>query len=47
MREIHDVKTYNRLVFLCRNLKISPNSIKEQAYKSIVRLSLEFACSVI
>ena len=46
MTEIHDVKTYNRLVFLRRNLK-KPNSIKEQTYKSIVRLSLEFACSVI
>ena len=34
------------LGFLRRNLNINSTSVKEQAYKSLVRPSLEYACSV-
>jgi hypothetical protein len=34
------------LGFLRRNLNIGSTSVKEQAYKSLVRPSLEYACSV-
>ena len=34
------------LDFLRRNLNIGYISVKEQAYKSLVRPSLEYACSV-
>ncbi|XP_071177850.1 uncharacterized protein [Mytilus edulis] len=39
-------KANSTLGFLRRNLNISSTSIKEQAYKSLVRPSLEYACSV-
>jgi hypothetical protein len=39
-------KANNTLGFLKRNLNISSVSMKEQAYKSLVRPSLEYACSV-
>ncbi|XP_069114275.1 uncharacterized protein B0403.1-like [Argopecten irradians] len=39
-------KANSTLGFLCRNLKIGSTSIKEQAYKTLVRPSLEYACSV-
>ena len=39
-------KTNKTLGFLRRNLNIGYISVKEQAYKSLVRPSLEYACSV-
>ena len=39
-------KANSTLGFLRRNLNISSISMKEQAYKSLVRPSLEYACSV-
>ena len=39
-------KANKTLGFLRRNLTISSTSVKEQAYKSLVRPSLEYACSV-
>ena len=39
-------KANSTLGFLRRNLNISSTSVKEQAYKSLVRPSLEYACSV-
>ena len=39
-------KANRTLGFLKRNLNISSSSIKEQAYKSLVRPSLEYACCV-
>ena len=39
-------KANNTLGFLKRNLNINSVYMKEQAYKSLVRPSLEYACSV-
>ena len=39
-------KANSTLGFLRRNLNINSTSVKEQAYKSLVRPSLEYACSV-
>jgi hypothetical protein len=39
-------KANKTLGFLCCNLNIGSTSVKEQAYKSLVRPSLEYACSV-
>ena len=39
-------KANNTLSFLKRNINISSTKVKEQAYKSLVRPSLEYACSV-
>ena len=39
-------KASKTLDFLRRNLNIGSTSVKEQAYKSLVRPSLEYACSV-
>ena len=39
-------KANNTLGFLKRNLNINSASVKEQAYKSLVRPSVEYACSV-
>ena len=39
-------KANNTLVFLKRNLNISSVFMKEQAYISLVRPTLEYACSV-
>ena len=39
-------KANNTLGFLKRNLNINSTSVKEQAYKSLVRPSVEYACSV-
>ena len=39
-------KANKTLGFLRHNLNISSTSVKEQAYKSLVRTSLEYACSV-
>jgi len=39
-------KANKTLGFLRRNLNIGSTSVKEQAYKSLVRPSLEYACSV-
>lgn len=39
-------KANSTLGFLKRNLNINSTSVKEQAYKSLVRPSLEYACSV-
>jgi hypothetical protein len=39
-------KASNTLGFLKRNLNITSVSMKEQAYKSLVRPPLEYACSV-
>jgi len=39
-------KANKTLGFLRRNLNIGSISVKEQAYKSLVRPSLEYACSV-
>jgi hypothetical protein len=39
-------KANRTLGFLRRNLNITSSSIKEQAYKSLVRPTLEYACSV-
>jgi hypothetical protein len=39
-------KANKTLDFLRRNLNIGSTSVKEQAYKALVRPSLEYACSV-
>ena len=39
-------KANRTLGFLRRNLNINSTSVQEQAYKSLVRPSLEYACSV-
>jgi hypothetical protein len=39
-------KANKTLGFLRRNINISLTTVKEQAYKSLVRPSLEYACSV-
>jgi hypothetical protein len=39
-------KANKTLGFLCRNINISSTTVKEQAYKSLVRPSFEYACSV-
>jgi protein tyrosine phosphatase (PTP) superfamily phosphohydrolase (DUF442 family) len=39
-------KANKTLGFLRRNINISSTTVKEQAYKSLVRPSLEYACSV-
>jgi hypothetical protein len=39
-------KASKTLGFLRRNINISSTTVKEQAYKSLVRPSLEYACSV-
>jgi hypothetical protein len=39
-------KANKTIGFLRRNLNIGSTSVKEQAYKSLVRPSLEYACSV-
>ena len=39
-------KAKKTLEFLRRNINISSTTVKEQAYKSVVRPSLEYACSV-
>ena len=39
-------KANSTLGFLKRNLNINSTSVKEQAYKSLIRPSLEYACSV-
>jgi hypothetical protein len=39
-------KANKTLGFLRRNLNIGSTSVKEQAYKALVRPSLEYACSV-
>ena len=39
-------KTKKTLGFLRRNVNIVSTSVKEQAYKSLVKPSLEYACSV-
>ena len=39
-------KANKTLEFLRRNINISSTKSKEQAYKSLVRPSLEYACSV-
>ena len=39
-------KANNTLGFLKRNLNINSTSVKEQAYKTLVRPTLEYACSV-
>ena len=39
-------KANNTLGFLKRNLNINSISVKEQAYKTLVRPTLEYACSV-
>jgi hypothetical protein len=39
-------KANKTLGFLPRNLNIGSTFVKEQAYKSLVRPSLEYACSV-
>ena len=39
-------KANKTLDFLRRNINISSTTVKEQAYKSLVRPSLEYACSV-
>ena len=40
------IKANKTLGFLRRNINISSTTVKEQAYKSLVRPSLEYACSV-
>ena len=39
-------KANKTLGFLHRNINISSTTVKERAYKSLVRFSLEYACSV-
>ena len=39
-------KASKTLGFFRRNINISSTTVKEQAYKSLVRSSLEYACSV-
>jgi hypothetical protein len=39
-------KANKTLGFLRRNINISSTKVKEQTYKSLVRPSLEYACSV-
>lgn len=46
---VHNISTKINETFgiLCRNLNISSTSIKKQAYKSLTRQSLEYACSAL